>query len=89
MKNFVKRMVEQHANVVAMLDKYNKFMNNAIKDNKTNKVTAANICLIVRDLKNLAKDFETCLANEGVHFSPDGTYYEKIAKINEIIDEQQ
>lgn len=83
MKNFVKVMIEQHANVVVMLDKYNKFMNNAVKDNKTNKVTAANVTLIVRDLKNLAKDFKTCLANENVLFSPDGSYYEKVATIKD------
>lgn len=86
MKNFVKKMIEQHANIVVMLNNYNKFMNNAINDNKTDKITAANVALIVRDLKNLAKDFETCLNNEHIHFSPDGRYFEQVTNIEEIIN---
>lgn len=86
MKNFVKKMIEQHANIVVMLNNYNKFMYNAINDNKTNKVTVANVALIVRDLKNLSKDFETCLANEGVEFAIDGTYFEKVTNVTEVLN---
>ena len=86
MKNFVKKMIEQHANIVVMLSNYNKFMYNAINDNKTNKVTAANVALIVRDLKNLSKDFETCLANEGIEFTVDGTYFEKVTNVTEVLN---
>lgn len=86
MKNFVKKMIEQHANIVVMLSNYNKFMHNAVNDNKTNKVTAANVALIVRDLKNLAKDFETCLANEGIEFAPDGTYFAKVTNVTEVLN---
>lgn len=86
MKNFVKKMIEQHANIVVMLSNYNKFMYNAVNDNKTNKVTAANVALIVRDLKNLSKDFETCLANEGIEFTVDGTYFEKVTNVTEVLN---
>lgn len=86
MKNFVKKMIEQHANIVVMLSNYNKFMYNAVNDNKTNKVTAANVALIVRDLKNLSKDFETCLANEGIEFTIDGTYFEKVTNVTEVLN---
>lgn len=86
MKNFVKKMIEQHANIVVMLSNYNKFMYNAVNDNKTNKVTAANVALIVRDLKNLSKDFETCLANEGIEFDIDGTYFEKVTNVTEVLN---
>ena len=86
MKNFVKKMIEQHANIVVMLSNYNKFMYNAVNDDKTNKVTAANVALIVRDLKNLSKDFETCLANEGVEFTIDGTYFEKVTNVTEVLN---
>lgn len=86
MKNFVKKMIEQHANIVVMLSNYNKFMYNAVNDNKTNKVTAANVALIVRDLKNLSKDFETCLANEGIEFTLDGTYFEKVTNVTEVLN---
>ena len=86
MKNFVKKMIEQHANIVVMLSNYNKFMYNAVNDNKTNKVTAANVALIVRDLNNLSKDFETCLANEGVKFAIDGTYFERVTNVTEVLN---
>lgn len=86
MKNFVKKMIEQHANIVVMLSNYNKFMYNAVNDDKTNKVTAANVALIVRDLKNLSKDFETCLANEGIEFTVDGTYFERVTNVTEVLN---
>ena len=86
MKNFVKKMIEQHANIVVMLSNYNKFMYNAVNNNKTNKVTAANVALIVRDLKNLSKDFETCLANEGIEFTVDGTYFERVTNVTEVLN---
>ena len=86
MKNFVKKMIEQHANIVVMLNNYNKFMYNAVNDNKTNKVTAANVALIVRDLNNLSKDFETCLANEGIEFTVDGTYFERVTNVTEVLN---
>ena len=86
MKNFVKKMIEQHANIVVMLSNYNKFMYNAVNDNKTNKVTTANVALIVRDLKNLSKDFETCLANEGIEFTADGTYFERVTNVTEVLN---
>ena len=86
MKNFVKKMIEQHANIVVMLSNYNKFMYNAVNDNKTNKVTAANVALIVRALKNLSRDFETCLANEGIEFTVDGTYFERVTNVTEVLN---
>ena len=86
MKNFVKKMIEQHANIVVMLNNYNKFMHNAINNDEVNKVTAANVALIVRDLKNLSKDFETCLANEGIEFTVDGTYFERVTNVTEVLN---
>ena len=86
MKNFVKKMIEQHANIVVMLNNYNKFMHNAINNDEVNKVTAANVALIVRDLNNLSKDFETCLANEGIEFTVDGTYFERVTNVTEVLN---
>ena len=86
MKNFVKKMIEQHANIVVTLNNYNKFMHNAINNDEVNKVTAANVALIVRDLNNLSKDFETCLANEGIEFTVDGTYFERVTNVTEVLN---
>ena len=88
MKNFVKKMIEQHANIVVMLSNYNKFMYNAINNDDVNKVTVANVALVVRDLKNLSKDFETCLANEGVEFAIDETYFEKVTNVTEVLNKK-
>lgn len=83
MKNWVKRMVERHAQVVVELNKANEFLNNALNNENVNKTTAANLALVVRDLKNLAKDYEVILHNENVEFTIDGEYYMKVAHIEE------
>lgn len=83
MKNWVKRMVERHAQVVVELNKANEFLNNALNNKDVNKVTVANLALVVRDLKNLAKDYEIIFHNENVEFTPDGEYYIKVAYIEE------
>lgn len=83
MKNWVKRMVERHAQVVVELNKANEFLNNALNNEDVNKVTVANLALVVRDLKNLAKDYEIILHNENVEFTPDAEYYIKVAHIEE------
>lgn len=87
MKNWVKRMVERHAQVVVEINKANEFLNNALNDEKVSKTTAANIALVVRDLKNLAKDYEVILHNENIEFTTDGEYYIKLAHIEETKSE--
>ena len=74
MKNWVKRMVERHAQVVVELNKANEFLNNALNNEDVNKVTVANLALVVRDLKNLAKDYEVILHNENVEFTLEDNY---------------
>lgn len=87
MKNWIKRMVEEHAKVVVEIDKYSSFLDNTISDDKTNKATVANIALLVRDLKNLAKDYEVILHNENIEFTSEGEYYIKLAHIEETKSE--
>lgn len=83
MKNWVKRMVERHAQVVVEINNANEFLNNALNNKNVNKTTVANIALVVRDLKNLAKDYEVILHNENIEFTPEGEYYIKLAHIEE------
>ena len=83
MKNWVKRMVERHAQVVVEINKANEFLNNALNNENVNKTTAANLALVVRDLKNLAKDYEVIIHNENIEFTIDGEYYIKLAHIEE------
>ena len=83
MKNWVKRMIERHAQVVIEINKANEFLNNALSNEEVSKITVANLTLVVRDLKNLAKDYEVILHNENVEFTSDGEYYIKVANIEE------
>lgn len=83
MKNWVSKMIKQHANIVIEVNNVAKFVENAKNSDKVGKVAFANFALLLRDLKNTAKTYETILNNEGVHFTPDGSYYEKVAEINE------
>ena len=80
MKKWVSEMIKQHAHTAIEVNNVAKFIENA---KNSDKVTFANLALVLRDLKNLVKDYETILNNEGVHFTPDGSYYEKVAEINE------
>lgn len=83
MKNWVKRMVEHHAQIVVEINKANEFLNNALNNEDVSKTTVANLALVVRDLKNLAKDYEVILHNENIEFTTDGEYYIKLAHIEE------
>lgn len=83
MKNWVSKMIKQHANTVIEVNNVAKFVENAKNSDKVGKVAFANFALLLRDLKNTAKTYETILNNEGIHFTPDGSYYEKVAEINE------
>lgn len=83
MKNWVKRMIESHAQVVIEINKANEFLNSALNNEEVSKITVANLTLVVRDLKNLAKDYEVILHNENIEFTSDGEYYIKVANIKE------
>lgn len=82
-KNWVTRMINRHAETVVEIDKVKKHLANASNNPKISKVTFANLSLILRDLKNLEKDYRTMLENENVTFTMAGEYYTKIGQINE------
>lgn len=82
-KNWVTRMINRHAETVVEIDKVKKHLANASNNPKISKVTFVNLSLILRDLKNLEKDYRTMLENENVTFTMAGEYYAKIGQINE------
>lgn len=82
-KNWVARMINRHAETVVEIDKVKKHLANAANNPKINKVTFANLSLVLRDLKSLEKDYRTMLENENVTFTMAGEYYSKIGQINE------
>lgn len=83
MKKWVSEMIKQRAHTVIEVNNVANFIENVKSSDKINKVTFDNLALLLRDLKNTVKTYETILNNEGVHFAPDGSYYVKVAKINE------
>ena len=82
-KNWVARMINRHAETLVEINKVKKHIANAGNNPKISKVTYANLSLVLRDLKNLEKDYRTMLENENVTITMDGEYYTKIAQINE------
>ena len=82
-KNRVARMINRHAETVVEISKVKKHLDNAGNNPKISKVTFANLSLVLRDLKNLEKDYRTMLENENVTFTMNGEYYNKIGQINE------
>lgn len=82
-KNWVARMINRHAETVVEITKVKKHLANAGNNPNINKVTYANLSLVLRDLKNLEKDYRTMLENENVRFTMRGEYYNKIGQINE------
>ena len=82
-KNWVARMINHHAETVVEISKVKKHLANAGNNPKISKVTFANLSLVLRDLKNLEKDYRTMLENENVTFTMNGEYYNKIGQINE------
>lgn len=82
-KNWVARMINRHAETLVEINKVKKHIANAGNNSKISKVTYANLSLVLRDLKNLEKDYRTMLENENVTITMDGEYYTKIAQINE------
>lgn len=82
-KNWVARMINRHADTVVEISKVEKHLANAGNNPKISKTTFANLSLVLRDLKNLEKDYRVMLENENVRFTISGEYYNKIAQINE------
>jgi len=94
MENYVKRMVEEHSQLVVRINKLDNFLygngglnvHTNIKNNKTqedlfrNMIEFANKAIQLRSMKTYLLALESRLNNEGI-FYEDGEYLERIAKI--------
>ena len=67
MKKWVSKVIKQHAYTAIEVNNVAKFIKNAKNSDKVSKVTFANLALVLRDLKNLAKDYETILNLSLIH----------------------
>jgi len=94
MENYVKRMVEEHSQLVMRINKLDNFLygngglnvHTNIKNNQTqddlfkNMTEFANKAIQLRSMKTYLLALECRLNNEGI-FYEDGEYLERIAKI--------
>lgn len=94
MENYVKRMVEEHSQLVVRINKLDNFLygngglnvHTDIKNNQTqddlirNMIEFANKAIQLRSMKTYLLSLECRLNNAGI-FYEDGEYFERFAKI--------
>ena len=94
MKDFVKRMIEEHSQLIVRINKLDNFLygngglniHTDIKNNQTqddlfrNMSEYANKAIQLRSMKTYLRALECRLNNAGV-FYEDNEYFEKVAKI--------
>lgn len=80
MLDFVKRMVDEHSQLVVRTQKLNEYVYSD-KSNKDDKVEFANKCLQLSAMKKYEEALRARLENQGIFFE-NGQYFEHIGCIN-------
>lgn len=81
MKDYVKRMIEEHAQLVVRITKLNDWVYSD-KSDADDKVEFANKAIQLAAMKKYEECLRARLANAGVYFD-NGLYLEKVANITE------
>lgn len=84
MKDFVKRMVEEHSQLVVRIDALEKFLYSD-KSDVVAKADFGNMCIQLKAMRMYAEALGARLVNQNVVFE-NGQYFEKVARINKPID---
>ena len=79
MKNFVKRMCEEHAELVVRIQKLHDFVYGDASD-KVSKVEFANQCIQLAAMKKYEEALRARLENQGIFFE-NGVYLERVGCI--------
>lgn len=79
MKNFVKRMCEEHAELVVRVKKLHDFIYSNASD-KVSKVEFANMCIQLAAMKKYEEALRARLENHGIFFE-NGVYLERVGCI--------
>ena len=79
MLDFVKRMVEEHSQLVVRTQALHEYIYSD-KSNDDNKVEFANKCIQLSAMKKYEEALRARLENQGVFFE-NGQYFERVAKI--------
>lgn len=80
MKNFVKRMCEEHAELVVRVKKLHDFIYSNASD-KVSKVEFANMCIQLAAMKKYEEALRARLENQGIFFE-NGVYLERVGCIH-------
>ena len=79
MLDFVKRMVDEHSQLVIRIQKLHEYIYSD-KSDKDNKVEFANKCIQLAAMKKYEEALRARLENQGVFFE-NGQYFERVAEI--------
>ena len=80
MLDFVKRMVDEHSQLVVRTHKLDEYIYSD-KSNKDDKVEFANKCIQLSAMKKYEEALRARLENQGIFFE-NGQYFERIGCIN-------
>ena len=80
MLDFVKRMVDEHSQLVVRTQKLDEYIYSD-KSNKDDKVEFANKCIQLSAMKKYEEALRARLENQGIFFE-NGQYFERIGCIN-------
>ena len=84
MENFVKRMVEEHAQLVVRVQKLHNYIYSERSDND-DKVEFANKCIQLSAMKKYEEALRARLENQNIIFD-NGSYFEQIGTIKEELN---
>lgn len=79
MLDFVKRMIEEHSQLVVRTQKLDEYIYSD-KSNNDNKVEFANKCIQLAAMKKYEEALRARLENQGIFFE-NGQYFEHIATV--------
>ena len=85
MLDFVKRMVDEHSQLVVRTQKLNEYIYSD-KSNKDDKVEFANKCLQLSAMKKYEEALRARIENTSIMFN-NGEYLERVAAITPVISD--
>lgn len=87
MEDFVKRIVEEHKQLVVRIEKLNNFIYNE-DTSHVSKADFANLCMQLSAMRQYERCLRARLANHGIAFE-DNDYYLIIDRIDDPIEEDK
>lgn len=83
MRDFVKRMIDEHSQLVIRIQKLHEYIYSD-KSNNDNKVEFANKCIQLSAMKKYEEALRARLENRSVFFE-NGEYFERMANIKDVV----